>query len=111
MSFPHPNSQRPTTASPLRALRIVTVSDGHPSAEDVVLDQAAAATRFGPDTAALIFDDQPGPMDLTYRAAVLRYGAPAAALIFPAAGADAPNFTVDGDDGPLALPLVDRVIS
>jgi len=111
MAFPPPNSQRPTTASPLRAVRIVTVFDGQPTAEDVVLDHAAAVTRFGPDTAALVFDNQPGPVDLTYRAAVLRYGAPAAALIFPAVAAAAPAVTGDGDDAVLALPLVDRVVS
>lgn len=98
-----------------RALCIVTVSDGQASVEDLVLDLPGATDRFGPDVAALIFDDQrPGALDLTYRTAALRYGAPAAGLIFPAGdGTHAPvvDDDDDGDDPPLALPLVDRDVS
>ena len=96
-----------------RGLRIVTVSDGHATAEDVVLGHAEATDRFGGEVAALIFDDQrPGALDLSYRTATLRYGAPAAALIFPAgAGTQAPAVGDDGEDPPLALPLVDRDVS
>ncbi len=91
---------------------VLFVSDGRPTAEDVVLDHAAAATRFGPDAAALIFNNQPGPIELTYRTAALRYGAPAAALIFPAsAGTQAPAVNDDGGGDPLlALPAVDRAV-
>ncbi len=96
-----------------RGLRIVTVSNGHATAEDLVFDRAEATDRFGGDIAALIFDDQrPGALDLTYRTAALRYGAPAAALIFPAgAGTQAPAVDDDGDDPPLAIPPADRVVS
>ncbi len=106
-----------TSSPPFGALRrralIVTVSDGQSTAEDLVLGHAEATDRFGGDVAALIFDDQrPGALDLTYRTAALRYGAPAAALIFPAgAGTQAPAVDDDGDDPPLALPLVDRDVS
>ena len=104
------------TSSPLsralrrRGLRIVTVSDGHATAEDLILDHAEATDRFGGDVAVLIFDDQrPGALDLTYRTAALRYGAPAAALIFPAGpGTQAPAVNDNGDDPPLALPLANR---
>ena len=98
------------------AVRVVAVLDGQANAEDLALDHAQAAERFGADVAALIFDDQrPGALDVTHRTAALRYGAPAAALIFPAAaGAHTPDVTDnDGEgDGPaLALPLVERVVS
>ena len=110
-----PDNSRPPLLRALRrrGLRIVTVSNGHATAEDLVLDHAEAIDRFGGDVAALIFDDQrPGALDLTYRTAALRYGAPAAALIFPAgAGTQAPAVDDDGDDPPLALPLVDRDVS
>jgi len=103
----------PIEALRRRGLRIVTVSDGYATAEDLVLDHAEATDRFGGDVAALIFDDQrPGAVDLTYCTAALRYGAPAAALIFPAeAGTQAPAVDDDGDDQPLALPVVDRHVS
>ena len=110
---PDNTSPAPIGALRRRGLRIVTVSDGHATAEDLVLDHAETTHRFGGDVAALIFDDQrPGALDLTYRTAALRYGAPAAALIFPAgAGTQAPAVDDDGDDPPLALPLVDRDVS
>jgi hypothetical protein len=110
---PEIRSTPPFRALRHRGLRIVTVSNGHATAEDLVLDHAEATDRFGGDVAALIFDDQrPGALDLTYRTAALRYGAPAAALIFPAgAGTQAPAVDDDGDDPPLALPLVDRDVS
>ncbi len=107
-----------TSSPPLRplrrrGLRIVTVSNGHATAEDLVLDHAETTHRFGDHVAALIFDDQrPGTLDLTYRTAAHRYGAPAAALIFPAgAGTQAPTVNDTGDDRPLALPPVDRDVS
>ena len=106
-------SPRPPAARHRRAVRIVGVSDGQATAEDLVLDGAGATDRFGADIAAVIFDDQrPGALDLTYRTAALRYGAPAAALIFPAgAGTQAPAVDDDGDDPLPALPLADRIVS
>ena len=97
-----------------RAVRVVTASGGQATAEDLVLDHAAATVRFGADVADLIFDDQrPGALNVTPRTAALRYGAPAAALIFPAAAADQGPLTddVDDDETALALRLVDRVVS
>ena len=110
---PDNTSSPPLRALRRRGLRIVTVSDGHATAEDLVLNHTEATDRLGGDVAALIFDDQrPGAPDLTYRTATLRYGAPAAALIFPAgAGTQAPAVGDDGDDPPLALPPVDRIVS
>ena len=94
-----------------RAVRVVSASGGQATAEDIVLDHAEAIDRFGADVAALIFDDQrPGALDLTYRTAALRYGAPAAALIFPA-GTQAPAVDDDNDATALVLPLVGRVVS
>jgi len=96
------------------AISIVTIVDGHATAvEDLVLDHTEATDRFGAEATALIFDDQrPGATDLTYHTAALRYGAPAAALIFPAdAGTQAPAVDDDGDDPHLALPVVDRDVS
>ena len=109
-----PNPSASSRSGRRRAVRVVAVLDGQATAEDLVLDHAQAAERFGADVAALIFDDQrPGALDVTHRTAALRYGAPAAALIFPAAaGAHTPAVTDnDGDDPALALPLVERVVS
>ena len=110
---PDSTPSRPLRTLGRRCLRIVTVSNGHATAEDLVLDHAESTDRFGADVAALIFDDQrPGAHDLTYRTAALRYGAPAAALIFPAgAGTQTPAVDDDGDDPHLALPPVDRDVS
>ena len=102
-----------TPIAPRRALRIVTVSGGHATAEDLVLDRVEATARFGADVTALIFDDdRPSAPNLTYRTAALRYGAPAAELMFPAgAGTHAPAVDDDGEGQLPALPLVDRVVS
>ena len=83
------------TSNRRRALRIVAATEDQATAEDVVLNYPEATHRFGANVAALIFDDQrPGALDLTYRAALLRYGAPAAALIIPAvADAHVPDVT------------------
>ncbi len=104
----------PGASSRRRAIRVVAVTDGQATAEDIVLDHAGATHRFGTDVAALIFDDQrPGGLDLTYRAALLRYGAPAAALIFPAAAGGHPPAVTDneGDEPARGFPLVDGVVS
>ena len=77
-----------------RSVRIVAISDGQATAEDLVLDPAETAARLGDTAAALIFDDtRPGTLDLTHATAVARYGTQAAALIFPsdAAVAGAPQ--------------------
>lgn len=93
-----------------RALRVIVVRDGTATAEDVDLDAAQATALFGSGVAAQIFDDQrPGVPDLTYRTAALRYGAPVAALIFPA-GASTKALAINGvgDDQPHSLPLANR---
>ena len=103
-----PNTSRSSRSSRRRAVRVVAVTDGRATAEDVVLDHAEATERFGADVAALIFDDhRPGALDVTHRTAALRYGAAAAALIFPAV-AGVPTVTDDSDETALALPLADR---
>ena len=79
------------------AVRVVTVVDGVPTAEDLVLDHAAAAARFGIGSADVMFDDaNAGTLGFTPAEARQRYGPAAAALIYPGHPA--------GDQQPLKAP-------
>jgi len=94
-----------------RAVRVVTVDGGKATAEDLVLDPAGATALFGPDVAALIFDDERPGDDLSFDAAVSRYGTAGADLIFQAAAGG----TVAMNDGNHSttppLELAARVVS